>query len=58
MKDGKILPTAEELEGMTTEALQDYLEQLSASNTQDNSKRACRLNIMEILEKRQTEEVA
>lgn len=58
IKDGKLLPTDEELRGMKTEALQDLLKQLSASNVQDSGKRACRLNIMKILQDRQsTEEI-
>lgn len=56
IKDGKILPTEEELREMKTEALQDFLKQLSSSNVQDASKRTCRLTIMKILQERNTEE--
>lgn len=58
IKDGKLLPTEEELRDMTKEALEDLLKQLSASNVQDSGKRTCRLNIMKILQERNsTEEV-
>lgn len=56
IKNGSVLPTKEELEKMDTQALEDYLAQLSSAGEQTSAKRTCRLTIMNILNERKSKE--